>query len=102
MLLLSLSGVPLSVGSHPFVNTNNSAIDGAGVDHIFEVVDEEGDPGKADPYHKAENCSNHPDHCPILIVDHSSHLCVQSDNKLLFLWMVYRSKMLPLAVFLDL
>ena len=60
--------------SHPFIDTDNSTINGAGVDHVLEVVDEKGNPGKADTNDEEENYGYHPGHGPTLIVDLCGHL----------------------------
>ena len=63
------------MGSKSFIDANDSAIDGAGVHHILQIIDEKRNPNKTDSKKQEYHQSYHPDHGTILIVDHSSHLC---------------------------
>lgn len=62
------------LASHSFVNTNNSAVDGAGMHHILQIIDDKWNPRKADPNDEEQNNGYHPGHGPTLVVDFSGHL----------------------------
>ena len=64
----------LACTSHPFVDTNDSAINGTGVDNIFEVIDEERYPSKADSNNEEENSCHDPRQSARLIVNLSGDL----------------------------
>lgn len=57
-----------------FIDTNESAVNGAGVHHILEIIDDKRNPSKADTKKQEYDQSHHPDHGTTLIVDLCGHL----------------------------
>ena len=64
----------VTVRLHSLVNPNDGTINGTDVDHILEVIDDEGNPGNANPKNKAENYSYQPRHGTSLVADLSGNL----------------------------
>lgn len=66
-------------GSKSFTDPDDSAIDGTGVDHIFEVIDDKRNPGKTDAKKQEDDYGHYPHHGTILIVDSCSNLEIENN-----------------------
>ena len=65
------------------MDPNDGTINGTDVDHILKVIDDEGNPGKANPNNKTQHSSYYPCHGTSLIAHFSGNLIYMSDNKTL-------------------